>query len=282
MTNDTPTGRFDPTGEGTGDNPPTDGRPEDAPTEAISSANVGDGEPTAAFDHQSGGTATTPLGTGLYSATPFGADKLGATQPLGDTRPDDATQVLGATPSTGATGAFTPPTPAGGYGSAGFDTALFGASRSAQPATAPVDAAPVTPSHADAKSRGPLIATLIIGAVIAVAATMIIFTIVTRADGPQVAPGPSVAPSSTPTPTPSSTPDPTPTPTPTPEPEPEPTPTPEPEPTPTPEPEPEPTPEPEPEPTPEPTLEPTLEPTPNETTPAPSVLPIVPGEDPTG
>ena len=226
MTNDTPTERFDPTGKGSGDNPPAAGKPEDAHTEAISNADVGDGAPTEAFDHRSTDAATAPLGTGLYSATPFGADKLGATQPLGATPPDDATQLLGATSPTGATQAFTPPTPAGGHGAAGFETALFGTSQAAQPATAPVEASPVVPSHADEKSRGPLIALLIIGAVIAVAASMIIFTLVTRADGPMVTPGPSVAPSSTPTPTPTptSTPEPTSEPAPTLTPEPEPVP----------------------------------------------------------
>jgi len=282
MTDDTPTERFDPTGKGSGDTPPAASAPEDAPTETISSADMSDGAPTEAFDHRSAGAATAPLGTGLYSATPFGADRLGRTQPLGATPPDDATQVLGATPPTGATQAFTPPTPAGGYGAPDFDTALYGASRAAQPATAPIEPAPVAPAHADEKSRGPLIALLIIGAVIAVAATMIIFTLVTRADGPEVTPGPSVAPSSTPTP--SSTPEPTPEPAPAPAPEPEPVPA-DPEPAPV-EPAPvEPTPvEPAPvEPTPvEPTpvepapVEPTpVEPTPVEPVPGPS--PIVGG-----
>lgn len=286
MTNDTPTERFDPTGKGSGDNPPAAGKPEDAHTEAISNADVGDGAPTEAFDHRSAGAATAPLGTGLYSATPFGADRLGATQPLGSTPPNDATQVLGANPPTGATQAFTPPTPAGGYGAAGFDTALFGASQgaqAAQPATAAVDAAP-TPSHADEKSRGPLIALLIIGAVIAVAATMIIFTLVTRAAGPEVTPGPSVAPSSTPTPTPSSTPEPTPDPEPAPAPEPAPVPEPEPEPEPTetapPAPPTETTPPTEPPATETPTEPPATEPPPG-TDAEPLPLPIAPGGEET-
>ncbi|MCY7325753.1 MAG: hypothetical protein LH605_06445, partial [Microbacteriaceae bacterium] len=143
MTNDTPTERFDPNGKGSGNNPPAGGTPEDAPTEAISSADIDDGAPTEAINHRSAGAATAPLGTGLYSATPFAADKLGAPQPLGATPPDDATQVLSASPATGATQVFTPPTPAGGNGGAGFETALFGAAGGEQSATAPVEAAPV-------------------------------------------------------------------------------------------------------------------------------------------